>query len=288
MKLFSATVLVGLILSEAPAFGDLTFYGVRFPSAGPKTSGVIRSSLPEFPWLSARRVRTPQDLERLTNPGGVEKGKERSSARPAIFYVSKQKAKTGKANLNQSDAHYFLQEDVAKRVKEYRWYWTDLSSAAGRLLLVKYGLPSSPVVLIFEPDGSLLHAETPITSPESVARAMRMIDYKRKMADALKADLPELREAFKAGDVGTLVKYLQHAEKHILYASEWTLEKLAAMRRAVNHHGELRIKEAEELAAGGERSEALKILAEVRREYKPLSVSKRAEEIAMEVRRGRS
>lgn len=286
--LSAAPILVGLLLTHVPLRADLTFYGVKFPSAGPKTSGVIRSSLPDFPWLSARRVRTPQDLERLTNPGAVRKGQDGSSVKPAIFYLSKQAAKTGTSNLAQNDAHFFLQEDVTSRVKEYRWYWTDLGSVASRLLMAKYGLKSVTTVLVFEADGSLLHAEAPIAGPQSVARAMRMIGYKRKMTEALKADLPELRVEFKEGNVKPLVKYLQHADKHIMYASQWTLEKLSAMKRAVNHRGEQQISAAEEFAANGDRKQALAILGEVKREYGSLSVAARAEKVARQVRRGKS
>ncbi len=215
-------------------------------------------------------------------------GQERSSVRPAIFYLSKQAVKTGTSNLARSDAHYFFQQDVASRMDAYRWYWTDLNSVAGRLLMAKYGLKSMATLVIFEADGSLLHAEAPIVRPESVARAMRMIGYKRKMTEALKADLPELRAEFKEGNVKPLVRYLLYADKRIMYSSQWTLEKLSAMRRAVNHRGEQRVKAAEELAASGDRKEALAILGEIKRDYRPLSVAARAEKVARKLRRGKS
>ena len=50
--------------------------------------------------------------------------------------------------------------------------------------------------------------------------------------------------------------------------------------------GEQRIKAAEELAVNGDRRQALTILDEIQRDYRPLGVSERAEEVARDVRRG--
>ncbi len=54
----------------------------------------------------------------------------------------------------------------------------------------------------------------------------------------LGVELVEEERRSRSGNFKALVKYLEHADKHRMYASEPTEEKLSAMRRAVNHKGD--------------------------------------------------
>ncbi len=288
MRLLSCLTVIALLVVDVPVIGDVTIYGVRFPSKGPRSSGVVNVDLPNFPWRSTKRVRTVQGLERLIHPSIQPKNAPPRPPKPAIFYLSKHEVSAKTSNLAKNDVHYFLQQDVKARLHDYRWYWTSLNSIASRLLEMKYNLKGSTALVIFESDGSVLHVETPISGPASVTRAMRMIEYKHRMTATLKADLPHLRSEFKDGNFKALVRYLQHADKHRMYASEWTEEKLSAMRRAMNHKGDERIRQAEALALAGERQKALKALQTLKRHFHPLKVAQRADVVAKKIRRSGS
>ena len=285
MKILRLLLFAIVLFGVQPVRGDFTFYGVRFPSRGPRTSGVVRTSVPNFPWLSVRKVRTLNDLERLIGKGRRKKGERNSSARPAIFYITSQSTRVEKSNLAQHDYFYFLQEDVKKRMDEYRWYWIYASSPLGHVLKNSYGLKGGKSLIIFEADGSVLHIESPINSPRSVAHAMRMIKYKRQMGAALEADIPQLKSQLEAGKVKVLVKYLERADKHRMYASERAAAILTSLRQRLSQEGGQRIETAEELARAGERQTALAILRDVHRDSHRMEVAKRADKVARRIRR---
>ena len=269
-----------------PLFGDFTFYGVKFPGKGPRSSGVVRVELPNFPWLSTRNVQSQYDLDRIIHRGQDQRPEIRRTIKPAILYLSKQSARVEKSNLARQDYHYFFQKDVKDRLDQYLWYWVPINSTAFRLLQKTYGLKQRTGLMIFEPDGSVLHVETPVNNAACVARAMRMIDYKRRMEAALKTDLPFLRTEFKEGNYKTLIKYLQYADKNRMYASARTEEVLASIRKSVNDRGEELIKNAATLASNGDEKEALKILRNLTRDFKPLEAAAHARAVAKKIRRG--
>ncbi len=288
MKSLSVSLLVLLFVATSlPVRGDFTFYGVAFPSRGPRTSGVVRTSVPNFPWLSAGHVRTQEDLDRLLGKGKPAARESRSSIKPAIVYVSRQSTKTEKSNLAEREYFYFLQEEVKQRMGEYRWYWSHARSTLGRFLLQNFR-KSGTALIIFERDGSVLHVESPIASPQSVARAMRMIKYKRRMEQALKADFPQLESELEGGNVKVVMKYLRYAAQHSQYASQRTAELLSSLRTRLGQQGERRIAKAEELVRAGHRKGALALLGEVKRDFQGHAVARRADEAARRIRGTRS
>lgn len=285
----SLCMLLIAVLTFPRILGDeISFYGLKLSTGGPRVSGVTTVTVLNFPWLTTKNVNAQDDLDRLIKRTARRKDGSSQPAKPTIFYVSNQKPRADAATLAQLDHFYFFQQDVKDRLEEYRWYWAYVNSTAGRLLVKNYDLKEKTTLLIFEAEGSVLHIEAPITGPKSVARAMRMIADKRRMEAVVKADLPFLRKEYDAGNYNTLVKYLLHGDKHRIYASPWTKEKLSAMRRAVNHQGEEHIKKAEKLAASGKHVEALKILASVKRAFHPLPLATHAKKVAKTIRRQRS
>ncbi len=296
MRWFSQVMLLRaacavLSFVTLPVFGDLTFYGVKFPTKGPRSSGVIRVELPNFPWLSTRRVQSQYDLDRILHRGQdrqaeTQEAVSQRAVKPAILYLSRQSASVEKSNLARRDFHYFFQEDVKVRLDQYLWYWVNINSTAFGLLQKTYGLKHQTGLMIFEPDGTVLHIEAPVNDAASVARAMRMIDYKRRMEAALKTDLPFLRTEFKEGHYKTLVKYLQYADKNRMYASARTEKVLASIRKSVNDQGEELIKKAETLASNGDEKTALKILQVLTRDFKPLEAAAHARDAAKKIRGG--
>jgi len=287
MKVLSMLVIGAVVFSSARA-DEISFYGLKLSTGGPRVAGVTKVTVSDFPWLTTKSIETQDDLDGLIKRAARREDGSQRPTKPAIFYVSSQPAESSATTIARMDHFYFFQQDVKDRLDEYRWYWAYVDTTAGRLLLKSHKIEEKTALLIFEEDGSVLHIEAPITGPKSVARAMRMIADKRQMEAAVKADLPLLREEFRAGNYKELVTYLLRTDKHEMYSTPWTRDKLAAMRRAVNHQGEVNIKRAEELAAEGDRGTALKILAEVRRAFDPFPPSTQANEVAKKIRSRRS
>ena len=280
-------LLIAILTIPVVHGDDISFYGLKL-STGPRLSGVTRVTVSNFPWLTTKQVQMQGDLDRLIMRTAKRADGSFRPVKPAIFYLSNQKARSDTTTIAQLDHFYFFQKDVKDRLDQFRWYWAYVNSTAGRLLVKTYDLKEKTALLIFEADGSVLHIEAPITGPKSIARALRMIADKRRMEAAVKSDLPFLRKEYGAGNYKSVVKYLLRGEKYQIYATPWTKQKLYDMKRAVNHRGEEQIKRAEELASSGQRQDALKILAAVKRAFHPLSPATHALEVAKRIRRQRS
>lgn len=286
-KLFPVLVVAVPMSAVLPAFADdVKLYKLRLPSGGPRATGVTRIKMKDFPWLSVKRVQSQDDLNHLLKKDVQRADGGYRPVKPAIIYISDQKPTAGlTTTISQLDHVYFYQRDVKDRLDQFRWYWAYVHTTVGALLAKDYDLKERTALIIFETDGTVLHIESPISSPKSVARAMRMIEYKRKMATAVKADVLYLRREFADGNIKAVVKYLQRAERYELYASERTATFLSSVRRAVNEEGEKRIKSAEELATAGERKKALGILQRVKTDFRPLEVASHADQAARRIRR---
>ena len=270
-----------VLLLELPVFGEASIYGVTFPAQGTPTSGTVRVDLPNFPWRTADKVHSPEKLDALIR-GTTHGGK---APLPIVFYVSKNAASSKQSNLAQDDYFYFFQRDVKSQMKNFRWYWSNAGSKSSRLLAHTYRLKSRTALIIVDPDGEVVHVESPVTNDKSVVRAMRTVVYKRQMEQALRKDLEYLREEIESENVKELVKYLKFVDKNQRFVTARADVHVKTLRKGVDQIGNRRIEEAEKLAAAGKRNEALKMLSQVRRDFKKLAIAERARAAAKRVRK---
>ena len=147
------SLLIAVLTFPGVHGDDVSFYGLKL-SAGPRMSGVIRVTVSNFPWLTTKNVQMQGDLDRIIKRTVRRADGSYRPAKPALVYLSNQKAKSDATTIARLDHFYFFQKDVKDRLDLFRWYWAYVNSTAGRLLVKTYDLKEKTALLIFQTDGS--------------------------------------------------------------------------------------------------------------------------------------